>query len=210
MTAVPGGAKPIVSPDAVRAFVSLALPPSAVAAVQIAQTSLRETLADAARGLRWSDASNSHLTLAFLGDVPLARVPAIVAALDSIGSTTRPIGLASGSFGCFPTPNDPRVLWLGVEADIAALAALRDRVHQALKRLGCPLERREFSPHLTLARTRGDMSAADREIIVAGIAEASAPPRTDWTSTEIDLMKSDLRPTGAVHSRLNASKLSGQ
>jgi hypothetical protein len=63
-----------------------------------------------------------------------------------------------------------RVLWVGFRpADRDALVALADRVELALNPLGFPREKRPFSPHLTLARTRDDADRASREALYRAV-----------------------------------------
>jgi 2'-5' RNA ligase len=53
--------------------------------------------------------------------------------------------------GVFGGADKPRSLWVGVERS-RELVALRDKIEQALVRVGLPPEPRKFSPHVTLAR----------------------------------------------------------
>jgi len=53
--------------------------------------------------------------------------------------------------GVFGGVDKPHSLWVGVERS-AELVALRDKIEQALVRVGLPPETRKFSPHVTLAR----------------------------------------------------------
>lgn len=55
--------------------------------------------------------------------------------------------------GWFPNTRHPRVFWAGVEAG-EPLAALAQATQQAVAKLGVPVETRDYSPHLTLARVK--------------------------------------------------------
>src|ERR687898_2584630 len=88
----------------------------------------------------------AHLTLVPPVNVAVDDVPAALDVLSSAASQTRPLDLRLGP----PTTFHPvtPVVYLGVDGDVTALHALRDRVFHP------PLERRltrPFVPHVTLA-----------------------------------------------------------
>lgn len=88
-----------------------------------------------------------HLTLHFLGPVPAARLPALVPALAVAAPrfTLRPRGHAQwGTHVAVLEPQEPP----------AALVLLHERLAQALRAQGLPVQARAWRPHVTLARTR--------------------------------------------------------
>ena len=120
---------------------------------------LRRRLAMLCRGVkgaRWSDESNMHLTLRFIGEVGEERVEDIVDALDRIAAPRLVLSLASA--GHFETRGKVRTLWIGVDPN-PALVALQGRIEAALQRAGLEPEGRKFAPHLTMARL--DRAAPD-------------------------------------------------
>lgn len=148
----------------------------------------------AAPRARWVPAEGVHLTLVFLGTVAADRVPAIAAALGRAAARHRPLELSVRGAGTFGRSSSPRVLWLGVDGEVRALAALQRDVAGELEPLGFPREDRPFTPHLTLARAReerGDASlatAAERlAAFDAGTARVSC----------LQLIQSHLGPGGA-------------
>jgi 2'-5' RNA ligase len=88
------------------------------------------------------DPKNLHLTLKFIGES--YDLQGITKALSEVRGAPAEVGLKG--LGTFP-----RVLWIGVQADLASLAA---RIDQALEPLGITRETRPFSPHLTIARMK--------------------------------------------------------
>lgn len=107
---------------------------------------------------RWSDPADLHVTLAFLGEVPGARVAGLLGALGPVAAGSRAPDLqltGAGTFG-----RRPRVLWSGVTGDVAALDELAGRVAAAARHAGVPVEDRPFVPHLTLGRWPGTGTAA--------------------------------------------------
>ena len=167
-----------MSDRTLRTFVAIELPAEVRAAIAAAQAELRGALGDRAGSVRWVNPAGAHLTLKFLGDTPESAVPGVEAALRAALAGTAAFDLRTGALGCFPSGRAPRVLWLGLDGDLAPLTAARDAVEAAIAPLGWPTEARPFSPHLTLGRLRPEASPAER----AGIGKAAGtiwpPPPT--------------------------------
>jgi 2'-5' RNA ligase len=88
-----------------------------------------------------------HLTLAFLGHVPVELLADIRAAA---ATAVRPVpALVLDRFGHFPRA---RVLWIGPTHPPDGLAALAADLWSALAPLGLRPDQRAFRPHLTIAR----------------------------------------------------------
>ncbi|MDQ7773902.1 MAG: RNA 2',3'-cyclic phosphodiesterase [Elusimicrobiales bacterium] len=140
-----------------------------------------------------------HLTLAFLGEVPPGRVGAAGACLDALsGSGT--FTAVPGEAGFFPSPEKPRVFWLGFGAGAERLAEAAARLSAALRGEGFVLEERPFVPHLTLARLKGSVPAA-----AAGKAAAAAVSLCRGMSFPVSgavLFSSALSPDGPRYSQL--------
>ena len=122
-------------------------------------------------GAKWVDPGNFHLTLRFIGEVGEDLATDIDAALSRLRA--RPFVLQLSGTGVFGNGTMPRSLWVGVERSLP-LAALRDKIEQALVRTGLPPEPRKFSPHVTLARLKHP--APDR---IAAFLAASAQFRAE-------------------------------
>jgi 2'-5' RNA ligase len=90
-----------------------------------------------------------HLTLAFVGDVPEARLPALVDAVADVRG--QPFELCLDRLG-FWTHN--RLCWAGASRPPVALAELAGSLRAALCGAGFPVERERgaFVPHVTLVR----------------------------------------------------------
>jgi 2'-5' RNA ligase len=100
----------------------------------------------------WSMPDNLHVTTKFIGEWPEPRLDEIKRALTSV-PVNGAIDITVKSLGWFPNPHSPRVFWAGVRGG-EPLRALAHATEQALARLGVPIEERDYSPHLTLARIR--------------------------------------------------------
>ena len=107
-------------------------------------------------GARWRSPDAFHLTLQFIGDADRHLVADISSTLATIRAPAFSLTLSGcGLFG----ERKPRALWAGI-ADNPALDALQSKVETALRRTGAPIEKRKFTPHLTLAYLKGITSAA--------------------------------------------------
>jgi 2'-5' RNA ligase len=112
---------------------------------------LRVTAAAAGgRRVRRTPPGKWHVTLAFLGELPDARVADVEDAVGRAVQTPRSpvVRLAGGgSFG----RGRSAVLWVGVAGDLAGLGDLHQDLRQSLEGAGLPSEDRPFTPHLTVA-----------------------------------------------------------
>jgi 2'-5' RNA ligase len=110
---------------------------------------------------RWVNPHGVHLTLVFLGEVDASRLPELEEVLTRVSHHHAPFRLTIEGGGYFGPPRHPHVLWAGVGGDTAALGALQAEVATVLEPLGFPREKRLYTAHLTLARSRepkGDTS----------------------------------------------------
>jgi 2'-5' RNA ligase len=101
------------------------------------------------------------------------------------------------------------VIWVAVREKSGTLTGLQAAVEHTVAPLGWPTEERPFSPHLTLGRVA--KGTDDRTAAVVGQAvEKSVVEQIGLQrATAVSLMQSDLRPTGAVYSRLLHIALAG-
>lgn len=126
-----------------RLFVAVSLPEVVADALTQLQSGLR--------GARWIQQDNFHLTLAFIGETDRHGFSEIASALGSISAPSFDLRLKGcGFFG----DRKPRALWVGADAN-PQLAHLQSKVEVALKRAGFPIEKRRFTPHVTLAYLNG-------------------------------------------------------
>lgn len=179
--------------DTIRAFVALCLPADIIDHMSGLQTALK------ARGLRlrWVKPQSVHLTLKFLGEIPLEAVAEIGRALHCASRETVPLALTVQGMGVFPGIRRARVLWVGLGGQVEALQSLYSRIEDELADLGLAREKRGFKAHLTLARMKGPVPS--RELLAAMEETGNYEPRP-FLARRLTLYKSDLRPQGAVYS----------
>jgi 2'-5' RNA ligase len=167
-------------------------------------------------GIKWVRPAGFHLTLKFLGNVAQEKLSGIV---DVLGKVTPPFPaftVSVGGIGVFPNARDPRVIWIGVRSVGDDLVRLQKGIEEGLESLGFAREGRSFHPHFTLGRLgsfgrarRQFDSRPDREALVKWIAQNEQREYGRFEVKEVLLMKSDLKPGGAVYTPLAAVGLEG-
>jgi 2'-5' RNA ligase len=183
-----------------RLFLAINLPAPVIAAIDEQIAPLRT----AAPSLRWIPAGRWHLTVRFIGEQPLERVPSIRDALDAATVRHGDAPVALGGVGAFPNFRRARVVWLGIAPD-PRLEMLHHDVESACLALGMEPEGRPFRPHLTLARVPAGtgepalrtLSRAARTVRYSEVVDAAA----------VDLMASELAPDGPRYRLLHSSPL---
>jgi 2'-5' RNA ligase len=168
-----------------------------------------EEIRTAAPDVRWIGSDSLHVTLKFIGEWPDAKVPHVEASLRSIQA--EPFQVTFSGAGFFPTPRAARVFWIGIEAK-DALTRLAKTIDESLAGIGIPKEDRAFSPHLTLARTRGGSGAparrkddkANRQFakLQEFLATHPAPEFGTMTAREFFLYRSQLSSHGSQYSKI--------
>ncbi len=181
----------------VRAFVALPLPSALRRSVGEIARRLSEQPASRSSNARFIGDDALHVTLKFLGRVESSRLPAIREALSVAARLQPRLRLELKGAGCFPDAARPRVLWLGLEGDLPALASLAAEVEKQLLPLGFPPEDHAFSPHLTLCRLASPTGASD---LAAALFALAGEIHGELPAEELVLFRSDTLPTGARHS----------
>lgn len=124
---------------------------------------------------------NLHLTLVFLGEVAPAGIAAIQQAMDK--AAVEKFKLSMSGLGSFKRSGGD-LYWLGVDKN-PTLAALHSRLSRGLREAGFTVERREFQPHLTLAREIRLKDSFNQE------AFSKTVPSLSLEVDKISLMKSE-------------------
>ncbi len=127
-------------------------------------------------GARWVPTDNFHLTLRFIGEANRLQAEEIDYALASLRGRSFAFSLCG--LGWFEKAGRVNTLYVGVERN-EDLARLQAKVETALHRVGLALERRRFTPHVTLARMDQPVTPALTNFVQAHNLYRSAPIRAD-------------------------------
>jgi len=185
-----------------RLFVAVDPPESVKDLIRELQSSLKSGVA----GVSWARGEGFHCTLKFLGEVPDARLDALVRALQGVAAAA-PFTLSVRRLGVFPGWSNPRVIWVGLEPARPDLDRLRATVESTLQPLGFPPEEKSFHPHLTLGRVKDRFGLGQLPQRLRAASEQTA--LGTFPVDRFILFQSVLRPDGAVYNALHQFQLGG-
>lgn len=188
-----------------RAFIAIELDARTLEALALIQQRLRRE--PGAQAVRWVAPGNIHLTLKFLGEIDRALTPKVAAALRESVAGEHPFTLTVAGLGAFPALQRPNVIWAGVSGSVDAAARIAQRLEDGCAALGIAREDRPFSPHLTLGRAQRDATPEARRQIGDLIRRQPAGEIGRFRVEAVHLIRSELRPSGAVYSVLDSALL---
>ena len=186
-----------------RAFIAIDLPESVKSFLSEAQ----EALKSYGFGVKWVRPQNIHLTLKFLGDTATADTDKIAEAMTLAARNCPIVSLTARGVGVFPNARRPRVIWAGLNGQVEALVNLQQTLNAHLADLGFATDTRGFKSHLTLGRVKGKI-ASDR--MIAAIDKLKEFESELFETHEVVLFKSELRPSGAVYTKVQRVAFQGQ
>ncbi len=139
--------------------------------------------------------ANMHLTLAFLGEVSRAELPALHAAL------------AEPHHAPFPVTFHDLTALGGRQARVLALMAtgpeaLHTCLTNSLRQAGLTLPRRRYRPHVTLLRLPRQMGAEREQKLARFLASVGQVKVAPVKATHFALYASHLHPDGATYETL--------
>jgi 2'-5' RNA ligase len=188
-----------------RLFAALDLPPLVLEALAEVAKRLRAQLPQ--HGVRWVRPEGIHLTLRFYGETRPEQVPDLQAGLTRVVSGLSPIELGLSDLGVFPNAVAPRVIWVGLTGALEALQTLNTRLETEAQALGFRPETRPFTPHLTLGRVN-QLRAPEKQQLSQLLKETVVNAPGPFQLNQLSLINSDLKPMGAVYTRLGSALLS--
>jgi len=156
--------------------------------------------------VRWTKYSNIHLTLKFLGDVPLSKIDKIGEALREVAVQFPAFTMSLAGIGAFPNSRKPRIVWAGVKKGADELKEIASSIDLSMKRLGFPPEKRRFSPHLTVGRIRHLKNPA---AMTEALDKSAVGELGEFTVERISLIKSQLDPAGSIYTTIKEARLKG-
>ena len=172
-----------------------------------------ERAVDRRARISWVQPASMHLTLKFLGDMPEEMIESLHTDIEQVASGHRASHLPLERLGAFPRPPQPKVLWAGPSEsweqgdDALRLTALHRTVEECCQAAGFAAEGRPLSPHLTLARVKEGGRQVGQALAQSGVMDH--PVTIGRLPVEaIVLMKSELRPTGSIYTKLWEVRLS--
>ncbi|NTV58144.1 MAG: RNA 2',3'-cyclic phosphodiesterase [Deltaproteobacteria bacterium] len=186
----------------IRSFLAFELPEDIKTIVTRVSGEARKSSLD----VRWVRPEFIHLTVVFLGGVQSEQIPSMGESLGAVCVNHGSFSISLKPMGCFPNSRNPRVIWLGLVGDLERMSRFRDDLQAALSPFGIKEEERAFRPHLTLGRFKKPAKRpTELEQMLAKYGELSSPV---CTLDELVLFRSDLKPGGAVYTKMLSWPLS--
>ena len=184
------------------------------ASVQRALGQTIERFAQALPDLRWVDVAGIHLTLAFLGELDDDRLALAMEAAQAATRNFPAFDYRLTAPGTFGSPQQPRVIWMGIEDRPLAqlhgspLQHLHSSLNRELERRAFETEKRPFSPHLTLVRVKYPLTPAEQQTLQRLLhSKQEQTNSTFYRANFLNIMKSELSHAGAKYSVLEACAL---
>lgn len=193
-------------PSRLRLFVAIALPDA-----------WRHYLAEREQALerlapgyaRWVAPELLHLTLVFLGELPVSTLAAVQEAVAAAAADQSPFPLRLGRLGHFGGAV-PRVLWAEATAPGQQLSTVHRALAAALAARDVPFDRKPLVPHLTLGRARRDAAPAAGRALASALATLpTGPLPAPFTVAAIRLIRSELSSRGPRYTTLGVYQLHG-
>jgi 2'-5' RNA ligase len=155
---------------------------------------------------RWTRPDQFHLTLRFLGDVPVAGLDTLQESVNAICLNARPLQMRAEGIGFFPNPHSPRVVWVGIDDKEGLLVDLQKRIETAVRPFTVEPGEKNFSGHVTLGRLK-NLKPLDARKLAAHAHALKDRTFGEWMAHEIEIIRSELSPAGARHTTLAVFRL---
>ncbi len=179
----------------IRTFIAIELPEKIISSIG----NVQERMSSHGFKIRWVRQENIHLTLKFLGNIKETDIEKVKNVIfQSVGEYSQ-IPLKAKGVGVFPGIKRPRVIWIGISGRINPLFELQKKLEEDLEEIGFPKEGRSFKAHLTIGRVKNRM---DPRKLGDTLKEFSGFESEEFVADRIILFKSDLKPAGAVYTKL--------
>lgn len=139
---------------------------------------------------RRTPAAQVHLTLQFIGDVPVAALDATIESVERATSGLSRFELSPTALTCLPERGPKRLVALEVNRQATLLEVQRRLAARLARRARPGREGDRFRPHFTLCRFRRPVKMPPLDVAI------DAAP---FEVGEVVLMRSTLAPDGARH-----------
>ena len=148
---------------------------------------------DKLKQIRWLPKENYHLTLSFLGNVEYVLINSLQLKLEQILSSKQAVPFRFSEITPFPFSGTPKIVAAMLEHS-DELMQLQHNTADCVRAFGISLERRRFTPHVTLGRLKPrslkSIAFQPQQIFLEGVSE------------KVAIIQSELAPKGAVYKSL--------
>ena len=153
---------------------------------------------DKLQQIRWLPKENYHLTLSFLGNVEYVLISSLQLKLEQNLSYNISVPFRFSEITPFPFSGTPKIAAAMLEHS-DELMQLQHNAAKCVRVFGISLERRRFTPHVTLGRlkscSRKSIAFQPQQIFLEGVSE------------KVVISQSELAPKGTVYTSLGEISL---
>ena len=184
----------------IRSFIAIELSSLIKSKIEEIQNKLKSSTSS----VRWVRPEGIHLTLKFLGNIEEEKISEISDVVTQCTSDITSFPLTVRTLGSFPNEKNPKVIWVAASDDSGNLSKLQQTLENRLSRVGFKVEKRTFSPHLTLGRLK---SPKGKRELINNLADYKQLECGTFKAQEVCLFKSELKPSGAIYTKLKVFPL---
>ena len=153
---------------------------------------------DKLQQIRWLPKESYHMTLAFLGNEEYVLISNLQLKLEQVLSSKQAVPFRFSEITPFPFSGTPKIVAAMLEYS-DELLQLQHNTAKCVRAFGISLERRRFTPHVTLgrlkSRSRKSIAFQPQQIFLEGVSE------------KVAIIQSELAPKGAVYKSLGEISL---
>lgn len=144
----------------------------------------------------WEKSEKLHLTLKFLGDIDENQLQSLIESVEATARQFAEFKLKISNTGVFPAARTRRILWLGVSDEQGILPEVYRVLETECERRGSAREKRNFKPHLTIARLREPHKSV--QLVEKHLSESFQSD--EFTVSGVTIYESLLQKSGSVYS----------
>lgn len=152
--------------------------------------------------IKFVERENIHLTLKFLGEIPLSKVDDVIEVMNNI--KTPSFNLEVRGVGVFPSLSRPRVIWAGVGEGYSNVTEIFKILDLSLRELNFKSDKEEFTPHITIGRVRSNRNIYS---LIKFMKEYEDIAFGVFNVNHVRLKKSVLTSRGPIYSNIHEVKL---
>ena len=182
-----------LSKETIRSFIAVEIGSQIIDQISAFQKSLVDTGAN----LKLVETKNVHITMRFLGELPVSLVNRIGVELKNV--PFKPFTMSLQGTGVFPNMRRINVVWVGLKKGIMELEDIHSQIESGLKRVGIRSDDEAFSPHITVARVR---SAHNKDKLVKFLFSVRNKYFGSLSMDSVKLKKSVLTPKGPIYTTM--------
>jgi len=186
-----------------RAFIAIELP----AKIKDALSEIQNKLKNENLKTSWIEPQNLHLTLKFLGNLPIEKLEQIKKIAAATIKASPGFKVKLECLGVFPDLRAGRIIWVGANQPPLELKQLVKQLEGQLTETGIPKENRDFCAHITIGRIRNCLSPSNLGKALDKIAMDMPDYDFEFNCGRITLFESTLGPAGPTYTALKEFNL---